>query len=252
MDGKLLRPVQRSSERDVDVDEEPPPNQLSSRGPAQHVPLHLVVKLVAGGLLLHILFRSKRATRDAKGSASSSRAVPRDGKVDLLKTMLLELKDVCRVFESSTFERLNDRLLSRWLRARKGDVQAAFAALCSHARWRAAEMPNGRVFEVRRISGHHPGRNGVRSLDEVVHPVHGLQEEIANELAAEKVFLQGYDVLVCPDCHRCPKEPPSCSCAVSCDACLHSASPFCNLCTFPAWLHNVHCSSCNVYEPSTL
>ncbi len=55
--------------------------------------------------------------------------------------------------------------LRRWLRARGWDVARAAAAITRHAEWRAAHMPSGRVE----------------------------LESIANELACDKVYLQGVD-----------------------------------------------------------
>ena len=155
MDEQRLLKVHRAGKSKVDTDDEQaaesPRALLISGSPFQHLPVRLGVKLAFGGVLLHILLRSKRTKRCAR-STDNSRAAPRDGKVELLRQMLLDVKYVCLVFEASTVEHLNDRLLLRWLRARKGDVQAAFAALCVHARWRTAEMPNGRVLEVRKLA----------------------------------------------------------------------------------------------------
>ncbi|KAI8466216.1 MAG: CRAL-TRIO domain-containing protein, partial [Monoraphidium minutum] len=62
-------------------------------------------------------------------------------------------------------EGLSDMQLKRWLRARSWDPARAARDLASHASWRAAFAPLGRVQE----------------------------REIPNELAQEKVFMQGPD-----------------------------------------------------------
>lgn len=41
----------------------------------------------------------------------------------------------------------------RWLRARGWDVERAFLAICKHADWRIAMMPDGRIDEVSALVG---------------------------------------------------------------------------------------------------
>lgn len=62
-------------------------------------------------------------------------------------------------------EEMNDACLLRWLAARDRDVDEAEHSLREHARWRYSYIPNGRISE----------------------------DEIPNELAVNKVFLQGCD-----------------------------------------------------------
>lgn len=62
-------------------------------------------------------------------------------------------------------EMTSDVFLHRWLRARSWDVDRAYASIIKHAEWRATNMPGGKVDEA----------------------------TIANELACEKVYLQGCD-----------------------------------------------------------
>ncbi|CAD7699735.1 unnamed protein product [Ostreobium quekettii] len=62
-------------------------------------------------------------------------------------------------------ERCDEAFLRRWLTAKGRDVEVATAAIRAHAEWRAKYVPCGRITE----------------------------EEIAGELAAKKVYLQGCD-----------------------------------------------------------
>ncbi|KAL6752267.1 CRAL-TRIO domain-containing protein [Haematococcus lacustris] len=60
---------------------------------------------------------------------------------------------------------VSDAYLHRWLRARSWDVQKACSDIVKHAEWRVSFMPNGRIDEA----------------------------TVANEIACEKLYLQGID-----------------------------------------------------------
>lgn len=62
-------------------------------------------------------------------------------------------------------EPLNSAAVVRWLRSRNWELDAAEEAIAQHAAWRSSYFPKGRIAEA----------------------------DISNELAANKVFLQGHD-----------------------------------------------------------
>ncbi|GMH40231.1 hypothetical protein BSKO_08135 [Bryopsis sp. KO-2023] len=108
---------------------------------------------------------------DRKPRTPEEKALMQSAKIKALRERLLSggHNVVEKLVQGGEFrpeeEPLNDNYLRRWLRARNWKLNVAEEVLISHADWRVAYCPEGRVKE----------------------------SDISNELATEKLFLQGAD-----------------------------------------------------------